>query len=633
MKMKMKIRDVHTITVSEFLKLEVSDFSMIRLTNPLLPNSGRPFDIGSLFYCRREPQSERKNGKSMAPTLVDINSKRSDRGDLVKSIAELLFNHNPKSQIALIKGVIYICDWMDSNDHESFHSSKEAMIEAYFSFIHDLLKRIRVKNHAKPLEPISAQNRQIEIRQLIRVLFPDDHSEIISGAPIIKKTRKNRKGINENLALNYWDINFVTFKEFSNSCYSNIQFPPKIKIGDIDSYFIPSNNFSNVDSCWSIKPFAPYFNYSTGKVRSYEEVEDHYKKRTDYKRHLLTWYNIVNCNRSYFRIGLAVKALQSFVQLFRILTAANGSIIRNLEYDDGFETERDFTKKDFRDVKFRANNREVVLRLHQQGFKLFKDYLKLRKWLLNGVYCKYLFFSLGENYQQEPKSLGEKFNVIHYDSLKRNGLFSPSLQTLSDKELRSVKTIILRKLGFSAKAVADSNNHSVEIANQVYARPSLNSQIEELSSYWQACEKIAASVVTNEKIKPTVSGGCTTQDAMSKAIYDNPPIEPNCSIPQSCFFCIYYSIHADKEDVFKLFSVLFVLKEIRLSAIDFEHADELYLALILRIEYIISEISSRSENSKVMVDAIKTDVFEYGELTLFWNKRLTYLEKSGVVKI
>lgn len=51
--------------------------------------------------------------------------------------------------------------------------------------------------------------------------------------------------------------------------------------------------------------------------------------------------------------------------------------------------------------------------------------------------------------------------------------------------------------------------------------------------------------------------------------------------------------------------------------------------LSIRIEFIVDALSERSSSVKQTVEKVKAKVFEYGELTKFWEVRLGRYEKWG----
>jgi hypothetical protein len=306
-----------------------------------------------------------------------------------------------------------------------------------------------------------------------------------------------------------------------------------------------------------------------------------------------------------------------------------------LEYSASFTNERDKISQEFYDVKFRAVGLPITLRIEKKGYQLFKKYLKLRSWLLNGQKFEYLFLSLSTNHTGYPKQLHRQTNYGHHLYLKDKGFLSPLSSSLRDQQIRNANTHFLRDRGYLSKDVADNNNHSVEVSEAIYSTPPIEKQVGELSDFWSACEGSLNHIteIKPEDKQPITAGSCSTIDKtpIPISIMESPPITPNCKTPQGCLFCIYYVCHADEEDIRKILSLLFVIQIIIDKTIDFEFADETNNLLIIRVEYILNGISALSNVHDQLVSQLKNEVLNDGVLTDFWNTRLDYYETMGLI--
>lgn len=81
----------------------------------------------------------------------------------------------------------------------------------------------------------------------------------------------------------------------------------------------------------------------------------------------------------------------------------------------------------------------------------------------------------------------------------------------------------------------------------------------------------------------------------------------------------------------KLFSLLFILESIFMKTPDWEHANALFSLMVLRIKEILKQISSFSIEYKNLVKKAKDEVYEYNELTSFWDNRLQQYIDAGVI--
>ncbi|AJE17362.1 hypothetical protein A7R79_37620 [Pseudomonas aeruginosa] len=96
-------------------------------------------------------------------------------------------------------------------------------------------------------------------------------------------------------------------------------------------------------------------------------------------------------------------------------------------------------------------------------------------------------------------------------------------------------------------------------------------------------------------------------------------------------YCENYLCHGDEEDLHKILSLQYVVNAVRKSAPDAAHTEALFKELSIRIEFIVDALSERSSSVKQTVEKVKAKVFEYGELTKFWEVRLGRYEKMGIV--
>lgn len=332
---------------------------------------------------------------------------------------------------------------------------------------------------------------------------------------------------------------------------------------------------------------------------------------------------------------MGIRAKEAFIQLFRILTRINGSDLIRLRYQDNYEVKRDKTSQEFYSIKYRAGNKDTTFRLETKGYTLFKKYLKLREWLLNGKKYKYLFFSLGKIECLEPKKLSRQGNYMHHEFLTRQGFMSCESRALRDQQIRNINTVFLRNSGYTSKSIADNNNHTVESSESFYSVTPQEQQVQELDLYWQAIEGAEKHVSINiePNVKATTIGACSSTKSSPEMSIINPPIIPNCTTPQGCLFCKYYVCHADQEDIKKLLSLLFITLAIIEQTVNIEPIDNIYNKLIIRVEFILSKISLLSDSHSMLVRKLKIEVLDDGVLTDFWDKRLDYYNDMGLLNL
>ncbi|WP_350655123.1 hypothetical protein [Pseudoalteromonas sp. D48-MNA-CIBAN-0056] len=633
-------RKTQLMSIEEFNEVEVMDFTAVRLKHPLKPETGRPIDLGSLAFSKRQKTNEINSTSGNRATLVDLNSLRPERSFFISNFSGNL-GKSATTQKTNLKEIMPICDWMDSNGYENYLEGKQQLHDAYLAYTTHLNNRLKSNDDAIKITSRVAKDKQWMCRKLIDIAFPGELDAIIGGIKTIKAAKTPKAIIKSSYVDHYWELNLELFNKFSAQFISNDDFPPHIKTPTINSYYMPCHSrqlpilipdIQSINKYTANKAPITYFDYFNGKpVRA---TDDHTNREKDKINEFTQIFSEIKANKlSQDRINLAMRAQYAFIQCFRILTRINNAELIKLVYLEEYEKKRDVLAQGFYEVKLRANDRHVKFRIQTKGYQLFKKYLELRKLLLDGKECPYLFFSLGEKNIGMPQQLNRQHTDKHHSYLRKMGFLQEELKALKDQELRNLNTRFLRKLGFSAKEVADNNNHNVEVADEIYADTPPEEQVEELGNFFQAMREAAKKTthMSKSNTKPTTAGSCDDKNEIPIAIIDDAPFEPDCKTPQGCLFCRYYVCHADEEDLKKLMSLKFVIELIREKAIDFEFADEMYSLIDIRIDFILEHIASRSASNAELVQKMKKDVLSDGDLTTFWEDRLDYYEEMGLV--
>lgn len=263
---------------------------------------------------------------------------------------------------------------------------------------------------------------------------------------------------------------------------------------------------------------------------------------------------------------------------------------------------------------------------------MLRKYLKLREWILDGTTYKY-FFNMEKQgaYRDSVSQLKEEFTATFIERLK--GVYLPqSLQSIGPSKARKLKSLVLHELKVKAKNIADLLNHDESMNLKGYAETTIDRYERDFEAYWKSIRKARERIrLTPKKHESaTIVGHCDSQDNPSK-IEEAVPIPPNCSSQFGCLYCVHYVCHADEEDVHKLLSLQFVVNSIRELTVDLNHADKLFKDLSVRVDFILNQISLISEEMKVLVGSVRRRVYDLGQLTPFWERRLQRYEAAGVI--
>lgn len=643
------IRDVLIVTVGE-LHQDFLHPEKICISNP--KDGLAPLDIGSFAYIDREDHLT-----GIAKTY------KSDEYQKIVKVNETSLNINRRKFIInfidyiFVSGFTFstvsfrvaktrtILNWCDSNGHSDLFNSPENAREAYVSYIRDLNHLINLNEPTR--KPQTANSLQTHFKLLLRLHFGTKTlQEIVSEVPIIKFKKEEQDApekINVQIILHTAIHLARGFKDF---VIKSKPFPYLLKMPDYECYVFPNNGYAYVTPYF--KNELAIYNYQKGRVSTVNEYQ--LKRKASVQRYVAERSvkdsqnkldEINDDSRCYKRLSYASLALQSYTQLFMMITGANASDILNFEYETEFEYERDLFKNDFKNIKLRAAGKRVAYSVGgRYGYKIFKEYLELRSWVLNGVECKYLFFIISKKgaFINEYNQLRD-VDLQRFYKRTKGRFYNKHVKNITSSSIRKYKDLILNELKQSPQDVADSLNHTVSTADSSYSATSPDRLQKELSNYWSATKKARELIKikqseSSDTDKSITVGHCDSigHPVVSK-VNDSVPVQVNCKSQYGCLYCEHYSCHADEEDIHKLLSLAYVVDEIRNYSTDMVHVESLFKDLAIRIKYIIGEIKKKSDVHIELVNAIKKRVFELGELTPFWEKRLQQYESMGVISV
>lgn len=593
-----------------------------------------PFDIGSLAYSKRRYESSAWTD-AISATPVDLKSFRRERIDMLFSIFDHLSNSKFKDTTRLnkwrgFKKVIGACD---NNGFSDFMESSLKCRKAYKGLSAEWINKARLNQISHNV----ASNLQSDFKSLIELCFSkNDTAFILERVARIAFKRNKSKPPREAHFQSYIKIAIAIAKQFRTFVVEEKNFPVKLKMPDYQAFVFQSQG-GNVQTPFTSKHHGIY-NFEEGRLSTFDEWKGTVKEGQQYQYDKsVNNFNEVNTNKRHERrIDFATLSMQAYMKLFVLLTGAQPTEVIQLEYSDKFEYEKDNLKNDFRAVKFRARGKVVSYSLGDRyGLALFQEYLQLREWILNGLHCKYLFFSVAtssdEADQLKVRQLKIGRGFYRYYHRIRGVYVANDFGDISSCSTRKYKNLILSELKISLETRASLLNHTQETNRSDYTETTPDRQAAEFQAHWEAVKQARKHIdLTGIHNKKTTVGHCTEEGKPESEI-ENPPIEPNCKTQYGCLFCSKYSCHADGEDVHKLYSVLGVIDIVRNGSTEFNHAEKIFRTLSIRINEILEAVSEKPAEHKSMVERTKKKVMELGLMTPFWERRLDQYERMGVI--
>jgi len=602
----------------------------------------KPFDIGSFAYVIR---GENENAWDDRGTPVVIESFVESRRELVVRLLESLVGLRDSSVRARLRIIEYFVDWLNAQGYREVFASAPQAQEAYQNYTAHLNHKIA----HQAWKPRSAQNYQRNASIVIELLYPESSHHIIAGAARIIAEEGSEAASSTHFEV-YRDVCLAIAQQCSAYVLNNQPYPFVVSIWNYEVVGFPSNHG------W-VGPFkdSPYaYNAGERRIATVEEWLEANKKKgrtrinkSDGVRGLAAAKaNLDAANedeRHWHRLQVAGLAAKAYATLFLMITGATPTELDQFSYTDALEVEKSPIKKELSAVKFRAGGKTTLYNIGRDtGLPLLKEYLKLREWILNGATHEGLFFTMPAT--SERISTNPEFSYLKTTEMMAgffrsiSGTFlDPTVRILSARKMRKHKSLGMHTAGVSPSTVAANLNHSEAVNLSTYSEATPEQQAAEFGLFWRAMHH-AAYVVRERSQRPakgevaTATGHC---DEFSQPIpvrdFGAVAIEPNCRSQSGCLYCEHYICHSDEEDLHKIVSLQYVINSVRKAAPDAAHAEALYKELSIRIEFILEALGERSDAVKQLVEAIKVKVFEYGELTPFWEKRLSRYEKMGVV--
>ncbi|MFB0980003.1 MAG: hypothetical protein QMC62_03690 [Alteromonadaceae bacterium] len=252
--MTLSTRETIILSVDEYLKIDVMDFSQLRFIHPLKPDTGRPIDIGSIAYSIRQRSKDINQIHVELPTLVNTSTFRKERLFFLSNLSCELIKKRPASIHNLFQVVLRVIDWFDNNNFQDCFLSPEKLHEAYFAYTNYLVERVLIEGHLDSINPRCAKDYQWGCRKIIALIFPEKVESITAGVRALRGKSEPSLPISKNYIERYWKINHEIFIKFSAQCFSDKAFPPLIKVEDINSYYYPFHSKNiRLDSIHTIR--------------------------------------------------------------------------------------------------------------------------------------------------------------------------------------------------------------------------------------------------------------------------------------------------------------------------------------------------------------------------------------------
>lgn len=481
---------------------------------------------------------------------------------------------------------------------------------------------------------LAAQNRKEERNthnqrfqsfslKYLTFIFNDEEGYISSDVILMKAERKRKNNVipsKEEDSSYAFKFYLNLFNQLADFLLEFKKYPYKIILPSESLWILPLKN-------WISPSFKKNkninFDYSKGKLQSKYSNDKltYYQIGTITKLEKAIKLNNLNHNTN-VRMELARFALKAYFMHFLAVTGMNDSTASNILWNSDYEIVK--TRQKFSAIKHRANNKTMHHEIASKYINDFQKFVKVREFLLLGNQFKYLFF---ENYGDNAyiSSIQKKGCFSYRINLQMRQLIDNKLPMLNSRNLRVNKSNYNTKKHGVVKSALMSGN-SIAVTLEHYSDQHEDIRSEEMTSYFNNIEKSLVS--KDNKLSDIPTGRCKDiNNPLSNMKLNNVSI--NCEQKEGCLFCSQYRVHAEKEDAYKLYSLLYIINETRYLAKNDDHFNDTYDVVIKRINIIIEDISVYLDKKNLL--EIERDVFDNENLHPYWEHKLNMLITAGVL--
>ena len=612
--------------------LLIIDFAQLRLN---VPWQKKAFDIGSLCYRKRRPKHSNFNHPDNAVCLIDRDSIQQDR---VKSIPKFLDFLLAKFSLGMRPNTLYrytdafqrYITWCDTNFENSL-ANLGAARDAFAYYISSLFEKVRTNQ----LNVNTAARYQNQVKDVLTYIFEDNNGQLTAGLRIIRKsfsaTCVTSPPPKAEVA-KCIGLYMAVFEQFTDFILKFEKYPFQVTLPEERLWVFPvaksmaSKDQLRVRNEWSHGFWA--WDYENGCLTEPDAIEQYYgggiKQKRDSARLIVksaqkTLKDANTDPRYFFRRRHACIASDAFIMLFISNTAMNLAQLKQLPWSDGYSIEKE--KHGYKTIKYRALNKEQQFIITSSFLPLFKKYLKLRKYLLEGKDAP-LFFQM-DLAIKKPNVVSNSFSMNYNKKLSHH--FGLTVPKITAREWRAYKADWLVQKTDPSTAAALLQNSEKTILRH-YTEGSESEGAEEITQYFELFNKIRYTLDSEEKAKyqKLPIGSCEdlaqpTPDDMSVGP------KPDCISPAGCLFCKHYRVVADEVDIRKLLSYQFISRESLAISRDSEQYNDYLHPILARIEKILQAISAHEHNLEKLVKKISEEVRNEERLDSYWSAKYQML--------
>ena len=143
-------------------------------------------------------------------------------------------------------------------------------------------------------------------------------------------------------------------------------------------------------------------------------------------------------------------------------------------------------------------------------------------------------------------------------------------------------------------------------------------------------------IVTKERGNTEVNGlvgECDHETREATPYVESCEISPDCGDPKTCIFCKWFRTHPEAEEIRKLYSLEYIIKEISpLRAKSQEHYNTTMEPWLIRIKALLKRMIELNPECNNLMKTIKVEVYKEQLLTPYWTQLLEHFEIMEILR-
>jgi len=628
-------------TTDELLKAyESEDNPTIfdRVDNIIIQSHLSHIHLGKVCYFNFKIRHNKKNKKFKhlyaIPSSLDLERVQITK-ILLKHTYDLLIDEiRPLTINNRLKTIISFFEYLNINNIE-FHLERKSIQKALMHYGELLLHQIKIYNKELKigLTTSTAHNYQKWVLSFSAFILNIDCLELLNSNLLIASNEVERiptQALSNEIQRIEFNQYTSIFRRFSSIVLDNSMFPFTMEL-NAESYWItPTGKIVHKDNEQLTK--SGTFNFQDGREYSVAEIiaSNRYKKTSKRNEAIkLSKQKKAKANTPYSnaRLFIAINACRAYFMHFLFLTGENDSTAASILFCEDYNIEN--SEKNFKSIKWRANNRTVKYDIQTEFIDDFKQYLRLRSYLLNYYNEKHeeLFLDILSTKLVAAPSNGKFSSKIR---INISSIFKENSFIATSKTIRVTKGLWIRN-NHGSSLSSYILQHSKKASNVSYTGANFEESSKELTNYFG--ELTNQLLISPGIEKSTPSGNCVEPNmplAISE-IASNNIFTIDCGDQKSCLFCSKYRIHGDEKDIRKLLSMKYLIIQSEHLAASIEHFNRIYKSVLIHIEELLDQIRALGEEQVILIIDIHKQVFEQEELSDYWYRKLELLDELGVL--